>query len=213
MNESTEQHAQKPQFTFDVPSVSNTSAPRSTTPPSTKNVPFSQRPIKLAPSAKQDELKDRRRNAFLRKVHNQREDKRFEARGEDIMRLEFVRRRREYEDELARNAPSPSAEEEEAELPGWGSQMDVSSQAIPEEEVVEEFVRDEEQEMRALLEYMPDEEMRTQWSDGSENLWSDDADYDALFSEVLLSQENVSPSQQQQQQSGGGGGGEEMDMS
>lgn len=133
------------------------------------------------------------------------------------MRLEFVRRRREYEDELARNAPSPSAEEEEAELPGWGSQMDVSSQAIPEEEVVEEFVRDEEEEMRTLLEYMPDGEMRTQWSDGIENLWSDDADYDALFSEVLLSQENVSPSQQQRQQSdgggGGGGGGEEMDMS
>ncbi|KAK4496550.1 hypothetical protein PRZ48_012530 [Zasmidium cellare] len=185
------QEQTKPQFTFS----SNTTSTQAS------KVPFSQRSIKRAPAPRQDELKDRRRNAFLRKVQNDRDERRYESRGEDIMRLEFVRRRREYEDELARNAPSPSAEEEEAELPGWGS-MDVSSQVVPEEEV-EEFVRDEEEEMRALLENFPDEEMEEM--EGNENLWSDDADYDALFSEVLRSEE--------QGAGGGDGAGEEMDMS
>lgn len=207
MNQPTDQ---KPNaaFTFDKSSLTSNSSAKN-------NVPFSQRPIKRAPAPKQDELKDRRRNAFLRKVQNNRENKRYEARGEDIQRLEFVRKQREEREELATNAPSPSAEEEEEEyeLPGWGSQsMDV----VPDEDAVDEFVRDEEAEMQALLEYMPEEDgaMETPGSEGegSENLWSDDADYDALFSELLLSQENVPPSQIQTMQQGNDGG-EEMDMS
>lgn len=103
------------------------------------------------------------------------------------------------------SAPTPSAEEEEeeAELPGWGD-MDVSCASQVQGREVEEFVRDEEEEMRALLENMPDHQ-EMEGSDGSENMWSDDADYDALFSEVLRSEEQVESSQ--------GGGGEEMDMS
>lgn len=43
--------------------------------------------VKKAPSPKQDELKERRRSMFLRKVREGREDRRFEARGEDVCRL------------------------------------------------------------------------------------------------------------------------------
>lgn len=45
---------------------------------------FSQRPVKKAPVAKQDELKERRRSMFLKKVRDGREDKRWESRGEDV---------------------------------------------------------------------------------------------------------------------------------
>jgi hypothetical protein len=45
---------------------------------------------KKAPSPKQDELKERRRNMFLRSVRENREDKRFEKRGEDVSCL-FLR--------------------------------------------------------------------------------------------------------------------------
>lgn len=45
---------------------------------------FSRRPVKKAPSPKQDELKERRRKLFLKKVSDVRDDKRFEARGEDV---------------------------------------------------------------------------------------------------------------------------------
>lgn len=50
----------------------------------TQNIPYSKRPVKKAPSPKQDELKERRRKLFLKKVQDEREEKRFEARGEDV---------------------------------------------------------------------------------------------------------------------------------
>lgn len=40
--------------------------------------------IRKAPSPRPDELKSRRRSMFLRKVHEGREDKRFEARSEHV---------------------------------------------------------------------------------------------------------------------------------
>lgn len=48
------------------------------------NIPYSKRAVKKAPSPKQDELKERRRSMFLKKVRDEREEKRFEARGEDV---------------------------------------------------------------------------------------------------------------------------------
>lgn len=48
------------------------------------SIPFAKRPVKKAPSPKQDELKERRRSMFLKKVRDGRDDKRFEARGEDV---------------------------------------------------------------------------------------------------------------------------------
>ena len=52
---------------------------------SSSHIPFSKRlPVKKAPSPKQDVLKERRRNIFLRKVKDGREEKRYEARGEDV---------------------------------------------------------------------------------------------------------------------------------
>ena len=45
---------------------------------------YSKRDIKKAPAASQDALKDKRRGMFLRKVREGREDRRFEARGEDV---------------------------------------------------------------------------------------------------------------------------------
>ncbi|EME38523.1 hypothetical protein DOTSEDRAFT_75896 [Dothistroma septosporum NZE10] len=186
--------------------------------------PFSKRPIKRAPLQNQDNLKERRRTNFLRNVRDKREDRHYEARGEDIMRLDFVQKRRAYEAELARHAPR---EEEEEELPSWsqeGSQMMMSSQVVPEEEEVEDFVRGEEGELEALLEFMTESngegevEMEEQ-----QELWSDDADYDALFEEVLskeggaqnqqvgdMMEGNANHVQQQQQQSGDG---DAMDMS
>lgn len=51
------------------------------------NIPFSKRAVKKAPSPKSDELKERRRNMFLRKVREGRDEKRFESRGEDVRTL------------------------------------------------------------------------------------------------------------------------------
>ena len=47
-------------------------------------IPFAKRAVKKAPSPKHDELKERRRGMFLKKVQEGREARRFEARGEDV---------------------------------------------------------------------------------------------------------------------------------
>ncbi|KAF2161608.1 hypothetical protein M409DRAFT_28002 [Zasmidium cellare ATCC 36951] len=196
-------------FKFDNINSPLCSNPNTTNTKHSPTTPFSHRPIKRAPTPQQNALKTQRRNAFLRKVRDERDQARYESRGEDFMRLEFVRRRREYEEELKRDAPTPSAEEEDAELPGWGD-MDVA----PEVEV-EEFVKGEEEEMRALLENFPDEMMGMEEGDGDGtegNLWSDDAEYDDLFREVLRSEEEEMLSAAGGH-GGQGGGGEEMDMS
>jgi hypothetical protein len=49
-----------------------------------KDVAFSKRPVKKAPSPNPDELKERRRKLFLKKVQDGRDDKRWESRGEDV---------------------------------------------------------------------------------------------------------------------------------
>ncbi len=49
-----------------------------------KSVPFSKRAVRKAPSPRQDDLKERRRSMFLRKITDGREERRFESRGEDV---------------------------------------------------------------------------------------------------------------------------------
>lgn len=55
-----------------------------------KAIPFAKRAVKKAPSPTQDELKERRRRNFLRKVEEGREGRRFEARGEDVCAIHRI---------------------------------------------------------------------------------------------------------------------------
>lgn len=130
------------------------------------------------------------------------------------MRLDYMQRQRQWEAELAREAPQiPSDPPEEAEeedsdqfdLPrSSGNAMQISSQ--PKDEV-DDVLQKENEELEALLKFMPDADE----DDGrqSQNLWSDDDDYDALFSEFMeqdaVTQQQSLASEHQQ--------GEAMDMS
>ncbi|KAM3420816.1 hypothetical protein BST61_g4060 [Cercospora zeina] len=199
----------------------------STAQPTAPKLPYSQRSIKRNPlqtPSSSTTLQTARRNNYLRKISSQRDDKRFESRGEDLMRLDFLSRQRAWEADRAREAEKAMwvsddvilEEEEEAgyavdgddesELPVTSQMGTVwgSSGVGEEEEEVEEFVRDEGRELEALLEFMPrDVAGDVMQEDGGDetSLWSDDADYDELFEEVLLSEQQ----QQQQQQDWDGG--------
>jgi len=181
------------------------------------------REVRKAKVPKQDELKEKRRHMFLRKVKEGREDKRWESRGEDIMRLDFMQRQRAWEAELAREAPmipSDPAEPEEEEgeegfkLPTSSNEMQISQTSEPpREDEADEIAQQEEEELEALLEYMPRRHAGPTPSELNEthyeHLWSDDDDYDALFSELVESdgamhehqhgQENTAPMRAQQQ--------------
>ncbi|KAI7186057.1 hypothetical protein KC363_g6791 [Hortaea werneckii] len=179
------------------------------------------REVRKAKVPKQDELKEKRRHMFLRKVKEGREDKRWESRGEDIMRLDFMQRQRAWEAELAREAPTissdppePEEEEEGFELPTSSNAMQISQTSEPpREDEADEIAQQEEEELEALLEYMPGQhpgQIPSQRNETHyEHLWSDDDDYDALFSELAESdgamhdyphgQENAAPMRAQQQ--------------
>ncbi|PPJ60419.1 hypothetical protein CBER1_11483 [Cercospora berteroae] len=228
------------------PQPTNFSASITTPPTTTTKLPFSQRSIKRNPlqqASSSSTLQTARRNNYLRKISSQRDDKRFESRGEDLMRLDFLSRQRAWEADRAREAEKAAwdegileeeeegYEDEEYDLPVT-SQMGASvwaSSGIGEEEEVEEFVRDEGRELEALLEIMPrdDDAMEEDGGGDETSLWSDDADYDELFEEMLLSQQNqgetgqnvtgnpklssqAMPDMQQQHHVGGE---DEMDMS
>ena len=149
-----------------------------------------------------------------------------------MLRLDFMQRQKAWEAELERSAPTflPDLIEQENEggffpeesedLPAFNSQMQMSSQwpaQHQQEEQVDEFLRDESEEIEALVAYMsrekedPEELRVERTSFASDGLWSDDTDYDAIFSEVLSQEEN--PVVWSQRSNPPQMGGEEMDMS
>ncbi|EGP82945.1 uncharacterized protein MYCGRDRAFT_97103 [Zymoseptoria tritici IPO323] len=222
---------------------------------SDQNLPFAQRRIKVAPPvARAGDLKEKRRGQFLKKVERGREEERWERRGDDILRMDFMQRQREWEAAQARSAAALALEEsayeeeeddemdggedrmpETIDLPtfsssGLGSQMQMSSQRglassapqqpqveLSDEDEIDRLIRDEDEELEMLLSYMPTDQGddygtatgHQQAGDDGDSLWSDDADYDALFSEVLNQEAQMQQAHQQPNETAD----VEMDMS
>ena len=110
------------------------------------------------------------------------------------MRLDYLQRQKQWEAELAREAPQipldlPEDEEDDNEndLPVSSSNaMQISAPSTqqppsPDDEV-DEVLQRENEELEALISYMPASEDDRQ---SEQHLWSDDDDYDALFSEFM----------------------------
>lgn len=115
------------------------------------------------------------------------------------MRLDFVQRQKQWEAQLAREAPlllTDSFEDEDDEqdhawskLPSSSNAMQISEPSTQQpqlEDEAEEIARREREEMEALLAYMP---QAMEADQQSEHMYSDDDDYDVLFSE-LMEQDN-----------------------
>lgn len=62
-----------------------TSAPQQA-PNQQSHVPFSSRPVKTAPTPRSDALRERRRDMFLRKVRQSRDDNKWDSRIDDVCR-------------------------------------------------------------------------------------------------------------------------------
>ena len=139
-----------------------------------------------------------------------------------MQRLDFYQRQRQWEAEQALSAPTlpfdaaeEVGDEEMGELPvsSWmGSAMNISApptqQSQADVDEVDEVLARESEELAALLEFMQNEGDEN--GDGrSEHLWSDDEDYDALFSELVEKEMSTAGQQQEEMQEQG----EAMDMS
>ena len=66
----------------------------------------------------------------------------------------------------------------------WEAAPSTQLLPLPEDEV-DEVLQREDEELEALLSYMPTDRDTAESDRQSEHLWSDDDDYDALFSEFM----------------------------
>ncbi|KAH0346878.1 hypothetical protein KCU83_g7004, partial [Aureobasidium melanogenum] len=178
-----------------------TSAPQQA-PNQQSHVPFSSRPVKAAPIPRSDALRERRRDMFLRKVRQSRDDNKWDSRIDDMARLDYLKEKRRWEAEQVRSAPQlhpDFAEAEEAseyDLPAYSSQMawDPQSQSHyaldPEADAI---LQQENEELEALVALMQEDENRQNQQlngqeahdDRSSAFGSDDDEYDNIFMNLI----------------------------
>ncbi|KAL5120588.1 hypothetical protein ACEQ8H_001607 [Pleosporales sp. CAS-2024a] len=143
-----------------------------------------------------DAASKRRRDMFFKRVQSDREDKKWEARGEQIQQLDFVSERRRWEAEKARQAPKEEDEmleelDEDAFLPQWTAPTPPSPQEMTEADWV---AAQEEYELQQMIAAMEDQDQENDAT--SQHFGSDDEDYDQLFMDCAMAED-----QQYQQQS------------
>ncbi|KAK8202747.1 hypothetical protein IWZ01DRAFT_111040 [Phyllosticta capitalensis] len=166
--------------------------------------PFARRDAKPNPLIQRsgsDAVRNRRRDMFLRRVANDRDERRWAARSDQILRLDYVQRQRRWEAEQARRAPAPveppSDEDEEEEdndydmdeqdavvrssqASGWAFRNASSQQSLEQE--AEMLAQQEDAELEALLANMEEDEGR---DDDGPTFASDDDEYDTIFDECM----------------------------
>lgn len=126
-----------------------------------------------------DAATKRRRDMFFRRVQTGREDKKWEARGEQIQQLDFVSERKRWEAEKARQAPPEENVVDEdfiddSILPEL-SYAQRPEQTTPEADYV---AAQEEYELQQLI-----ASMERDTDAASQHYGSDDDDYDSIFME------------------------------
>ncbi|KAI9879996.1 MAG: hypothetical protein M1830_006113 [Pleopsidium flavum] len=123
----------------------------------------------------------RRRDLFLRRVRQDGEERKWEARGEQVLRMEFISRQKRWEAEQARLAAESTTAFEDGEM-ATGAADGQSSDA----DVVEQVLSQEDQELEALVSLLETEGKDSQDRVRSPTEYgSDDEDYDDIFMEVL----------------------------
>jgi hypothetical protein len=193
--------------------------------------PTPQRAFKPNPVIQtRDAATKRRRDMFFRRVQNGREDKKWEARGEQvrttsihyassdtnniqIQQLDFVAERKRWEDEKARQAPKEDdamveAIIEDAPLPDWTVSTPQPTQEMTEADYV---AAQEEHELQQLIAAMEEQDRENDVA--SQHFGSDDEDYDQLFMDCAMTTDQQY--QQQPHQSSmafGDSHGMDMDM-
>lgn len=168
-----------------------------------KDVPYAKRPIKQNPFTQRakdpnsrESARETRRKLFLQQVAQKRDDRQFEERGDQLLRLDWRSERRRWEDQQARNAPAWSDQVDEEDIP-IDSQGEPSIMMSPKssrkavlddedkpqsaEEEAERLRQHEEAEMEELLGLMDDSEQKSQTS----SRYGSDDEYDGIFSDLV----------------------------
>ncbi|KAK7512067.1 hypothetical protein IWZ03DRAFT_51054 [Phyllosticta citriasiana] len=172
-----------------------------------RSTPLARREAKPNPLLQRsgsDAVRERRRDMFLRRVANDRDDRRWAARSEQILRLDYVQRQKRWEAEMARRAPKaaepPSDEDDDdtdamwegqeddvvasSQATNWSYQRPLSQQQRSEslEQEADVVAQQEDAELEALLDMMEEEE---QGQDDDGPAFGSDDEYDHIFDEAF----------------------------
>ncbi|KAF2013684.1 hypothetical protein BU24DRAFT_452525 [Aaosphaeria arxii CBS 175.79] len=143
-----------------------------------------------------DVASQRRRDMFFKRVQKDREDRRWEARGDQIQRLDFISDQKKWEAAKARQAPEVPEEYLDQEFEEFVASQ--SDEQYMERDVSEAewIAAQEEHELQQMIASMEE-------ADGDDNdrmsqhYGSDDEDYDQIFMECA----NLTDCTQQEQPS------------
>lgn len=128
---------------------------------------------------------------FFRKVQNEREDRKWEVRGEQLERLDFFSNHKQWEAAKAQEAPQDYDEVDEALMEEIASSQQESTSAEHEQQQelseAEWILAQEEQELQELLAAMEAEQPIQ--DDASQHYGSDIDDYDSIFMECAMNSE------------------------
>ncbi|KAF2117657.1 hypothetical protein BDV96DRAFT_644008 [Lophiotrema nucula] len=147
--------------------------------------PVPQRAFKPNPVMQnRDQVTRRRRDMFFKRVQQDRDDKKWEARGDQIQRLDFVSEQKKWEAAKARQAQQMGDEYVDEELYNemTSSQQHIdaseSQQGLSEADYV---LQQEERDLQDLIALIEQED--SQRETASQHYGSDDDDYDSIFME------------------------------
>ncbi|KAL8826907.1 MAG: hypothetical protein Q9191_003510 [Dirinaria sp. TL-2023a] len=144
----------------------------------------------------------RRRNFFLNRVKEAGEDKRWQVRGDQMLRKDFISQKKQWEEEMARNAPEglETPEEDESEAHGDdygrnGNYMNFAvieySYKLAEAEMVDDVLSQENQELEALLSLNSQENRAIDDQQHAMSDFGSDVDeYDSIFLDALVKVES-----------------------
>ncbi|KAF2184266.1 hypothetical protein K469DRAFT_688753 [Zopfia rhizophila CBS 207.26] len=158
--------------------------------------PMSKRAYKPNPVVQsRDAVKERRRDMFFKRVQKDRDDRRWEARGEQIQRLDFISSHKRWEAEKARQAPQLDDEYLEEEVTEDRSSSFIGDSAPkPGEEEAQEadfILEQEERELQALIALMENDQGHQNAS--SQYDGSDEEDYDQILIEYMANSDAQQP--------------------
>ncbi|KAJ5835011.1 hypothetical protein N7447_001037 [Penicillium robsamsonii] len=128
------------------------------------------------------------RKMFLNRVRHERDDGRFEARGEQMMRMEHLADRRRWEESMARDGEGVIGGFEGDEDDMLPDDADALDEFISQEEAMEMALRETQSGVPGRVEHLR--------SNGPGVSFSDD-EYDDIFMGLSESRENQSHSQSQ----------------
>ncbi|KAF2262285.1 hypothetical protein CC78DRAFT_618684 [Lojkania enalia] len=168
--------------------------------PQTEKMPVPQRAYKPNPVMQsRDAVKERRREMFFKRVQKDRDDRKWEVRGEQIQLLDFMSEQKRWEAEKARQAMQLEVnnfdflEDELENLEGATPSYDLSNASHNEPRDEAEYISQEDQELEAFIAAIEEEEGQQEVA--SQHFGSDDEDYDQIFMEYTTGWENQQPSE------------------